>query len=181
MRRFILIFISSCAALFATAQEEIILDSISKKQSEIKEWKPVMEKPLIFDEADLPVEINSLDFSIFHLPLLPDYNKNLDFKKYLDHTKVTSSNYYFTDSFSNLVFPFGHTFNQSSYQLNNRFTFGGSSFGAQSVFDRPKLNSTIQDMSIKGASMFLQYKVSDHFKVETRVSISNHPTSPFEP
>lgn len=45
---------------------------------------------------------------------------------------------------------------------------------------QPKINATIQDMSIKGASMFLQYKVSDQFKIQTRVSISNHQ-SPWEP
>jgi hypothetical protein len=39
---------------------------------------------------------------------------------------------------------------------------------------------TIQDMSIKGASMILQYKVSDKIKVQTRVSISTGQ-SPWEP
>ena len=58
---------------------------------------------------------------------------------------------------------------------------GGNSFGAQSVFDRPKMNQAIQDMSIKGASMFMQYNVTDHFKVQTRISISNRRSTPWEP
>jgi hypothetical protein len=71
-------------------------------------------------------------------------------------------------------------FNQATYQLNDKFSVGGNSFGAQSVFDRPKINSSINEMSTKGASMFMQYKVSKNFKVETRVSVSSHK-SPWEP
>ena len=42
-----------------------------------------MERTLIFDEATFTDEINLMDLSIFHQPLLPDYSKNLDFKKYV--------------------------------------------------------------------------------------------------
>ncbi len=139
-----------------------------------------MERPLNFDETAFPDEFNLLDLSVFHQPLLPDYNKNLDFIKYLNPAKVTNYYYNSIGSTFNPVFPFGHIFNQSIYQLSSRLMIGGNSFGAQSVFDHPKLNSTIQEMSIKGASMFMQYKVNDHFKVQTRVSISNRPSSPWE-
>lgn len=71
-------------------------------------------------------------------------------------------------------FSSGKIFNQATYRVNNRFSFGGNSFGAQSVFDQPALNPAIQNMSTKGASMFMQYKVSKNFKIETRVSVSNH-------
>jgi hypothetical protein len=180
MRRIIILLISSCAALFATAQEEIFLDSIVKQQPEIKVMQPIMEVPLDFDETAFPDEINRLDYSIFQQPFLPDYNKNLDFKRYLNPS-VTSFSYYSLGPSFNPVFPFGHVFNQSSYKLNDRLVIGGNSFGAQSVFDLPKLNSTIQDMSIKGASMFMQYKVNDRFKVQTRVSITNQNSAPWMP
>jgi len=71
-------------------------------------------------------------------------------------------------------FTSGKIFNQAIYRVNDRFSFGGNSFGTQSVFDQPALNPAIQIMSTKGASMFLQYKVSKNFKIETRVSVSNH-------
>jgi hypothetical protein len=64
--------------------------------------------------------------------------------------------------------------------MNDRLLVGGNSFGVQSVFDQPRMNSSMQNMSTKGASVFMQYKVSKNFKVETRVSISNHQ-SPWEP
>jgi len=64
--------------------------------------------------------------------------------------------------------------------LNDRLKVGGNRFGANSVFDAPAMNPAIQKMSIQGASMFMQYKISDKFKVETRVSISNQK-SPLTP
>ncbi len=140
-----------------------------------------MERTLNFDETAFPMEFNLLDISIFDQPLLSDYNKNLDFIKNLNQSKTTSSSHNFEGFPFSPVFPFGHVFNQSSYQVNNRVSIGGNSFGTRSAFEPPKLNSSIQDMSIKGASMFIQYKVNDRFKVQTRVSISNRPSTPWEP
>ena len=180
MKRFIFLLISSCAALFAYAQEEIVLDSITKTQSEVAVKELNTERPLLFENSFSIGEINLLDKSIFNQPLLPDYNKNLDFKKYLNYPKSS------TESFSTvgyIVSPFytnGMVFNQATYRLNNRFSFGGNSFGAQSVFDKPRMNSSINDMSTKGASMFMQYKVSKNIKVETRVSVSSRQ-SQWEP
>ena len=181
MRRLILFFISSCAALFVCAQEEIFSDSIVKKQLEIKVRQLIIERPLNFDKKAFHEEINLMDNFLFHQSLLPDYNKNLNFKRYFNPSKETGPDYNFTGYSFDTVFPFGHIFNQSSLRLNDRLQIGGNTFGARSVFDQPKLNSTIQDMSIKGASIFMQYKVSDHFKVQTRVSISNHNSPVWEP
>jgi hypothetical protein len=117
-------------------------------------------------------DLNLIDKSQFTKPLLPDFTKNLDFKNYHRFSTYTGSSFY---TFGLSPFPVaGVIFNQSVFLLNDRFSFGGTSFGAQSIFDQPKLNQGIQDMSIRGASMFLQYKVSKNFKVEGRVSISNH-------
>ena len=181
MRRFALLLISSCAVFFASAQEEIFLDSISKKHPVLLTRQPVREPNLDFDETAFPDGFNLLDNAIFHQPLLPAYNKNLNFLKYLNPSKGISQPFSFAGSSFNPAFPLGVIFNHSAYRLNDRFIVGGNSFGAQSVFDLPKLNSTIQDMSIKGASMFLRYKVNDHFKVETRISISNRRSTPWEP
>lgn len=181
MRRFILLLISSCAALFVSAQEEIFSDSISVEYQEIKVRQPILERTLNFDETAFPTEFNLLDPSIFDQPLLPDNNKNLDFIKYLKPSKTPGFSHYSEWTSFNPIYPFGHVFNQSSYMVNDRISIGGNSFGARSAFEPPKLNSSIQDMSIKGASMFIQYKVNDRFKVQTRVSISNRPSTPWEP
>lgn len=172
--------ISSCALHLAYAQEEIVLDSIPKIQRGKEARQLILEKSKLFDGSFSIEGINLIDKSMFHQPLLPDYTKNLDFKKYSVASNVTSYSYSSTGFSFNPFFISGQVFNQSIYRLNDHFSFGGNSFGAQSVFDQPKMNATIQDMSTKGASMFLQYKVSDQFKIQTRVSISNHQ-SPWEP
>jgi hypothetical protein len=180
MKRFIFLLISSCAVLFAYAQEEIVLDTIPKIQEGLRVKELNLEKPLLFENSFSMGEINLPDKSMFSQPLLPDYNKNLNFKKYLNFSKSS------TESFSTvgyIVSPFytnGTIFNQSTYRLSDRVSFGGNSFGAQSVFDAPMMNSSINDMSTKGASVFMQYKVSKNFKVETRVSVATHK-SPWEP
>jgi len=180
MKRFIIFLISSCAVLLAYSQEEINFDSIPKIQIEKQTKVLNLEKPLRFENSFSMPEIDLLEEAMFNQPLLPDYSKNLDLKKYLNFSKSS------TGSFSTvgyIVSPFyikGIIFNQATYQLNDKFSVGGNSFGAQSVFDKPRMNSSINDMSTKGASMFMQYKVSKNFKIETRVSVSGHK-SPWEP
>ena len=181
MRRFLILLIFFCSAFYVSAQENISVDSILTRQPELLIGQPRMERSLNFDETAFPDEINSMNYSLFDQPLLAPYNKNLDFLKYLNPTKATSYSYTFARSSFNPVFPFGHVFNQNAYRLNDRFVIGGNTFGTQSVFDRPKMNAAIQDMSIRGSSMFMQYKVNDHFKVETRISISNVRSAPWEP
>jgi hypothetical protein len=132
------------------------------------------ESPLLLSGEifENPLQLNE--------PLLPDYNKLLDFRKALVFRTV-STNQPMRIGYG--FFPFataGTVFNQAAYKISDRVTFGGANFGAQSVFDRPSLNPAIQNMSTKGASMFMQYKVSKNFKIETRVTISNH-RSPWEP
>ena len=180
MKRFLIFLISSCAMLFASAQEEIHFKKVPEMINEADTKLPIPEKPLLFDDSFSIDGINLIDKSMFNQPLLPDYTKNLDFKKYLCASKETSYSNYSTGFLFNPFFSTVQVFNQSIYKLNDHFSFGGNSFGAQSVFDQPKMNATIQDMSIKGASLILQYKGSDQFKVQTRVSISKHQ-SPWEP
>lgn len=78
--------------------------------------------------------------------------------------------------------PFLNSFmitSQADYRLNDRFTLGGNSFAGNSIFS-PLPASSLQDMSIRGASMYLQYKISEKFKIGGGFSISSQD-SPFIP
>jgi hypothetical protein len=70
--------------------------------------------------------------------------------------------------------------NQAHYQLNDKLTFGGNSFSGNSIFNPLPANPSLQNMSFRGASMFMQYKLSPKFKVSGSFSISNqnHPFIP---
>lgn len=181
MKQLLFILIFSCAALYSFAQEKIILDSIPRGISNYETGKLNMELPLNFNEPFSLEQFNQFDPLLFNQPLLPDYNKNLDFKKLLSPQVVTSTYYSFSQP---LYYPFytnGTVFNQATYRINDKLSFGGNSFGAQGIFDKPQVNPAIQNMSTKGASMFMQYKVSKNFKIETRVSVTNHQQSPWGP
>jgi hypothetical protein len=180
MKRFVLFFISSCAMLLASAQEEIVLDSLKIKHSAQEISSPDIDRPLLIEKSFTLNKLNISDQSLFNQPLLPNYNINFDFSKPLK-SSIYSSEYFSVTSFwPSPYYTNGTVFNQAMYRLNDRFSFGGNSFGAQSVFDLPQMNPSMQNMSTKGASMFFQYKVSKNLKIETRVNISNHQ-SPWEP
>ncbi len=179
MKRLFSLLIFSCAVAFASAQEKIIPDSIPQTihSTDVRELMP--EAPLLLKSSFSEGTFNLLDHSLFSQPLLPNFIKNLDFKKYFNQSNITSETYTYRFGLS----PFyanGVVFNQAEYRLNNRFSFGGNSFGAQTIFDQPQMNPAIQNMSTKGASMYMQYKVSKNFKIETRVSVTNHQ-SPWGP
>ena len=175
MKRFVLTFISSCVMLFVFAQEEIVLDSISKIKTEADINILNLIKPSTFDDHFAPEGLNLFESFRLNQPILPAFNKNLNFSGHLPTSQVFSESYLNTGFGFPPFFPTGKIFNQATYRLNDRFSLGGNSFGAQSVFEMPRINSSIQNMNWKGASMFLQYKVSKSVKVEGRVSISNRP------
>lgn len=180
MKRFILFVISSCAAFYLHAQEEIRFESIPKSRIGQEPEILIPAKQLIFEDTFPMEKFNLKDESMFNQPLLPDFNKNLDLKKYLGSPMNINITGYSWGSYFNPFISSVQIFNQSSYRLNDKLSIGGNSFGARTIFDAPVLNPGIQNMNIRGASMFMQYKISDKFKVETRFSISNHK-SPFEP
>lgn len=180
MKRFILFVISCCVVIYSYAQEEIRFDSIPKSRigQELEMLSPA--KQLLFEDSFPTESFNLKDESMFNQPLLPDFNKNLDLKKYLGSPINVSITGYSWGSYFNPFISSVQIFNQGSYRLNDKLSIGGNSFGARTIFDAPVMNPGIQNMNIRGASMFMQYKISDKFKVETRVSISGHK-SPFEP
>jgi hypothetical protein len=66
-------------------------------------------------------------------------------------------------------------FSGASYQLNDRFTLGGYSFGANSVFSAPFPNQKMNNFDVSGSTLFFKYNVSKNFKIETRVSVTQSP------
>lgn len=169
MKKLALLLFFCLSLTILNAQENIKNDSLKIS------LEPVTDIPQISGSLLLPEYLSMVDLSIFRQPLLPDYNKNLDFSNYL-FSKITHNTFAYTGFSSALAW--GQVFNQSTLQLNDKILIGGNSFGARSIHDQPRLNPSVNDFSIKGASMFMQYKVSDKFKVQTRISISNRPSSP---
>jgi hypothetical protein len=119
------------------------------------------------------LSIDQPDLASFDFNWQPDLV--IDFSSFSTNNSFTVSNHQLT-----YFNPFVHSLaitNQAHYQLNDKFMLGGNSFVGNSIFNPLPANPSLQDMSIRGASMFLQYKVSDKFKIGGSFSISNqnHP------
>lgn len=85
----------------------------------------------------------------------------------------------FLPGFSNIhVSPFlqsGTVFTKGSYNLGEKFRLGGYSYGANSIFSAPFPNQGINNYDFRGSTLFMQYKVSKNFKIETRVNVIQGP------
>ncbi len=117
-------------------------------------------------------------FGSLELEIAAGLQSNLNFKPNLVFNLDPFSSMK-TLSLSNGM-PFLHPFvnqleitNQKQYQLNDKLSLGGSSFVGNSVFNPLPANPSLKDMSIYGASMFLEYKVSKKFKIGGGFSITN--------
>ena len=118
---------------------------------------------------------------------LPDFNYQDEFiKRYslnLEFFPVT--NYTFGGFSSVMMNPFyspfyrnGTVLSAAAYQLGDKFTLGGFSYGTNSIFSAPHPNQRINNFDSYGSTLFMQYKVSKNFKIETRINVSQggqHP------
>lgn len=76
-----------------------------------------------------------------------------------------------------LISPFfynGEVLSSEAYQIGNRLVFGGFSYGANSMMSAPLPNQTGRSFDTFGSTMFMQYKVSKNFKIETRVTVGQN-------
>lgn len=69
-------------------------------------------------------------------------------------------------------------FSQASRQLNKRWTIGGNSFGVAPSWAVPLHGHGDNRYDWRGASMFMEYKVSRNFRISTQVSVSGSPRHP---
>lgn len=99
----------------------------------------------------------------------PEYM--IDFNLFSGMKSISLSNQQF---YFNPFINSGTITSQDNYQLNDRLVFGGNSFAGSTIFDNLPANPSIQDMSIRGASMFLQYQLSKKVKLSGSFSISSH-------
>ena len=60
----------------------------------------------------------------------------------------------------------------SAWQLNDRFTLGGYSFGADSWITAPFPNQGLNNFDFHGSTLFMHYNVSKNVRVETRINVT---------
>lgn len=175
MRKWMIIFfIAVSPALFA---QELLMPELPETDSlEMELEREILYRQLLS---------GSLMSSDLMQPMqLPDINFNdLLSERWSFDTSVQTINTFGNTGFSHWFMgmapaPFIHSgsvFSSATYKLNDRFTVGGYSFGAKSVFTAPFPNQGINNYDMRGSTMFLKYNVSKNFKIETRVSVTQGP------
>ena len=117
---------------------------------------------------------------------LPDLNFQEEFrnryKVSFDFSPIAQTNFYgfssgMGNSFPSPFYSNGQIFSSAAYQISDKFTFGGFSYGANSVFSAPLPNQQMNNFDNYGSTLFMEYKVSKNFKIETRVNVQQggHP------
>ena len=110
--------------------------------------------------------------------LIPDnrYSFNLDFNanKNFAFTGISTGT---NTMFYNPYFHNGVVLSEGAYKFGNKFTLGGFSYGANSVFSAPLPNQGFGKFDSYGSTLFMQYNVSKKVKIQTRVNVSqgNYP------
>ena len=106
------------------------------------------------------------------------YNLNLDFINLNSSPTLGFS----TESMNTFNSPFFHNgvvLSEGAYPLGRKFTFGGFSYGANSIFSAPLSGQQLNNFDTYGSTLFMQYKISKKFKIQTRMNFSTNPGSGF--
>lgn len=80
---------------------------------------------------------------------------------------IVSPNYYNAEILSS-----------SAFELGDKFVIGGYSYGANLINTAPLPNQNSSYFDAYGSTMFMQYKVSKKFKIETSISIQQNRQGP---
>ncbi|WP_319502383.1 hypothetical protein [uncultured Draconibacterium sp.] len=66
----------------------------------------------------------------------------------------------------------------AAFELGDKFVIGGYSYGANLINTAPLPNQNMGYFDAYGSTMFMQYKVSKKFKIETSISIQQNRMGP---
>jgi hypothetical protein len=77
-----------------------------------------------------------------------------------------------------IFFPFGGTgsvFSEATFSLNNKLTIGGNSFGIRSPFAPLPGVSGTNRYDLRGATLFMEYKVNKNFRIGAGITVTDTP------
>lgn len=112
---------------------------------------------------------------------LPDFDLTAEYdKRYSVNLNYFAMKALPVSSFSSSMFhpvysPFfanGKMLSEAAYQLGDKFVLGGYSYGMNSIFSAPLPANGMNQFDRYGSTLFMQYKISKNFKIETRVNVT---------
>lgn len=157
--------------------QELLLPELEKTDSLHLEMEKAFMYRQLLSGSSVPGDL----MLPFQLPEM-DFNAAIARRWSFDPSELFSSrlqvNEFVSPYFGLASSPFlrnGSVFSSAAYKINDRFTLGGYSFGANSVFTAPLPGQGLNNFDFRGSTMFMQYKVSKNFKIETRVNVTQGP------
>ena len=159
--------------LGAFAQEPLMPELPEQDSAQLKLEREIMYQQFLSGISPLGELMQPAKIPEFNFNEAISQRLSYDMSGYLFSSRFSrglypSNSYFTTAPFSRS----GTVFSQGSYQLNDKFKVGGYSFGANSIFSAPLPNQNLNNFDFRGSTLFMEYKVSDKFKIETRVSVS---------
>jgi hypothetical protein len=157
----------------ATAQQENILMPLETDSSQIELEKQIEYRQLISGQfnSDLFPETVKLSGFDLNTEFAKMYSFNFDmynFNSFPYSGFSTGMNPFYSPFYQN-----GMVLSEGAYQFSDKFTFGGFSYGANSMMSGSPMPTPGMDKFDRyGSTLFMQYKVSKNFKIETRFNVS---------
>lgn len=69
----------------------------------------------------------------------------------------------------------GSVFSGANYKIGEKISLGGFSYGGNSIFTAPFPNQGPDNFDFRGSTLFMEYKVSENFKIGTSISVTRSP------
>ena len=171
----LLLFISVRSA----AQQGILMMPLEQDSAQIELNKQIEYRQLISGQmpAGLITEKIELPGFNFNEELARRYALNLNLYSFggIPMTGISTGSMY---PFFSPFYQNGMVLSEGAYKMGDKFTLGGFSYGANSIMNLPTLNPEMNNFDSYGSTLFLQYKVSKNFKIETRVNVSQRGIHP---
>ena len=168
----ILILFLFTASLQSIAQQTEILMPLEQDSTQIQLGKQIEYRQLISGQMfpELFGETITLTGFDFDKEFAKRYGFSFDLYSFA-HLPLSG---FSAGALNPLFSPFnqnGMVLSEGAYKINNRFTFGGYSYGTTPMNLPPPMPG-MNDFSRYGNTMFMQYKVGKNLKIETRFNIS---------
>ena len=164
------------ATLSVFAQQGAILKPMELDSTQMEINRQNEYRKLISGDFSSEPENHKISFPGFNpnYEYKQGYNLNLDFMKFNSSPLIGFS----TESMSSFYSPFFHdgvVLSEGSYSLGDKFIVGGFSYGANTIFSAPFQTQQLNNFDSYGSTIFMQYKVSKKFKIQTRVNVTGRP------
>ena len=169
----ILLFLLTVFWFGAAAQQGNILMPLETDSTQLQLERQIEYRQLISGQFRTDLFPETIKLSGFDL--------NNEFAKmYSLNINVFNFNSLYNPDISTGMNPFPSPFYQNgmvlsdgAFKLSNKFTLGGFSYGANFMTPGPQMPTTGMDKFDRyGSTLFMQYKVSKNFKIETRFNVS---------